>query len=156
MPAMRSNIACTWAAESADSRAGASPRAASFTAAFMKRDYPAASRRPAMRRLPERGEEVDEVLLLPRGKVGVGRHDPRGRLQRAGDRLARKLLPDVGQVGPRTRVAVVLEQVAGQAPGLGGDLLSLLVLRRHRELDLGRRSRLGAEEGQVRDRDDRQ
>src|SRR5918994_7103141 len=110
MPAMRSNIACTWAAESADSRAGASPaRVASFTAAFMKRDYPAASPRPVMRRLPERGEEVDEVLLLPPGEVGVGRHDPRGRLQRAGDRLARKLLPDVGQVGPRTRVAVVLE-----------------------------------------------
>src|ERR687891_449903 len=155
MPAMRSNIACTWAAESADSRAAASPLVASFTAAFMKRDYPAASRRSVMRRLAERGEKVDQVLLLPRGEVSVGRHDPRADLQRAGYRLARQLLPDVRQLRP-DRVAVVLEHVARQAPGLGGDLLALLVPRhvtRRRRVHL--RTLLGAED-ERHDRDQHQ
>src|SRR4029453_5898085 len=130
---MRSNIPCTWDANSAESRS-----------------------RLNTGRLLEGGEEVDQVLLLRRWPGPVPRHVPRADVERARDRGAGDLRADVSQVGAGPGVAVVLELVTRQAARLRRALLALLVLWRHRELDLGRRPGLGAEEGQVRHRDDRQ
>src|SRR4029453_1462688 len=122
---MRSNIPCTWDANSAESRS-----------------------RLSTVRLLEGGEEVDLVLLLRRWQVRVRRHDPRADVERARDRGARQLRPYVRQLGTGAGVAVVLEDVTRQATRLRRDLLPLLVLGRHGQLDLGRRPGLGAEEGQ--------
>src|ERR1041384_7330786 len=98
--------------------------------------------------LVERGEEVSELVQLFRGQVPEGRHDAWPDFDRADDRRAGNARGDVGQVRPRTVIAVLAELVAGEAAGPGDDLLAELIARRHLHLDLGRRTADRAEVGE--------
>src|SRR6266511_5651267 len=128
------------------------PRIAPFIATYGRRGPRRASNRV---RLLERGEELDQVVELVRGKVGVGGHEARPDLDGALDGRSWELGADVGQVRAQ-RVAVLAELVARQAARLGRDLLAGLVLWIDLKLDLRRRAGGGTEEGQVRHRDDGQ
>src|SRR3954470_13931739 len=107
------------------------------------RAVPTPPREASVTGLPQRAEEVHEVieplralLLQPRER----RHRRRGIDERAGDGLARQAGADLGQVGSRAGVAVVADPVTAEAARSGRDLLPLLVLRRDLQVDLRRRA----------------
>src|SRR3954451_22272523 len=103
-PAIRSNIPRTSVANSSESRLG-TPLPASVSDETLMRP----------RLMPdsvERGEGSGQRLLLLRREARVGGHDARANLQRAGDRGARDLRADLGQLGAGAIVSVVAQLVA--------------------------------------------
>src|SRR5919106_3474144 len=84
-------------------------------------------------------DELVELLGVLPLERRIGRHR-RGRVyERARDCVRPESSPYLGQVGS-DGVAVLADLVAAEASRGGRDLLSLLVLRRHCELDLGGRA----------------
>src|SRR4249920_3111478 len=101
---MRSNIARTWVSSRVPERAA-------------EEAAPLVMVRPLL----QVREEDNEVVVLLRREILVGRHR-RGRVdQGARDRLPRQSAADLRQVRARAVVAVLSELVARGAPRLRGD-----------------------------------
>src|SRR5690348_8048921 len=105
---------------------------------------PAAIRVPLAALAAQRGEEVDERLLLVLRHPAERRHRGGGVLQGAPDRALLELEADVGEGRAGTAVSVLADLVAGQAAGLRGDLLALLELGLDGHVDRVRRAGDGA------------